>query len=64
MVAAAEFFDDGARYNPQLRIIQASGTGNFVGGPTGGYLRDASEDRAYVRCWAFVDNPSAWSVDE
>jgi len=33
-----------------------------VGGPTGGYSRDASEDRAYVRCWAFVDGPSAGST--
>jgi len=62
MVAAAEFSDDGARYNPQLRITQASGTGTFAGGPTGGYLRDPSEDRAYVRCFAFVDNPSASST--
>jgi hypothetical protein len=47
------------RYNPQGRIIQASGTGTFVGSQTGGYSRDNSENRAYARCWAFIDNPSA-----
>ncbi len=54
-------FDDSSnnRFNPQGQIIQTSGTGTFVGGPTGGYLRDDSEDRAYVRAWAFIDNPSA-----
>lgn len=62
LIASAEFFDDGSRYNPQLRIIQASGTGTFEGGPCSGYLRDASEDRAYVRCFAFVDNPSVSST--
>ena len=60
LVAAFEFEDtSNGRHNPQGKIIQASGTGNFVGGPTGGYNRDNSEDRAYVRCFAFVDNPSA-----
>lgn len=58
-VAHYEYFDDGARFNPQGKIVQASGTGTFVGNPASGYLRDASEDRAFVTCWAFVDNPSA-----
>lgn len=59
-VGAYEFHDtSNGRFNPQARIIQASGTGNFVGGATSGYSRDNSEDRAYVRAWAFVDNPSA-----
>ncbi len=47
------------RLNPQGKIVQASGTGVFAGGPSGGYNRDTSEDRSYVRCWGFVDNPSA-----
>lgn len=60
IVAAFEHQDtSNGRHMPQGEIIQASGTGNFVGGPTGGYARDTSEDRAYVRCWAFVDGPSA-----
>lgn len=63
IVAAFEFEDDSnGRHNPQGQIVQTSGTGNFVGGPTGGYNRDTSEDRAYVRCWAFVDSPSASST--
>lgn len=61
-VAHFEVFDDGARFSPQLKIIKASGTGDFVGPPAGGYLRDASEDRAFVRCWAVVHNPSASST--
>ncbi len=50
------------RHMPQGKIVQASGSGTFVGAPTGGYARDNSEDRAYVRCWAFVDGPSASST--
>lgn len=50
------------RSNPQAKIVQASGTGTFAGGATGGYTRDDSEDRAYVHTWAFVDNPSASST--
>ena len=62
-VGAYEFEDtSNGRCNPQGRFIQASGTGTFVGGPTGGYNRDTSEDRSYIRCWAFVDNPSASST--
>ncbi|MEG9884117.1 MAG: hypothetical protein V6Z86_05785 [Hyphomicrobiales bacterium] len=60
IVAAYEFEQDqDARFSGEGRIIQASGTGTFRSNPTGGYARDASEDRAYIRCWAFVDNPSA-----
>lgn len=62
LVAGYEYFDNGARFNPQGHIIQASGTGDFVGAPSGGYLRDASEDRAFVTCWAFVNNPSVSST--
>ena len=47
------------RFNPQGHIVQTGGTGDFVGGPTGGYHRDSSEDISWVRCWAFVNNPSA-----
>ena len=47
------------RHNPVGRMVQASGTGNFVSANTGGYARDTSEDRAYVAGWSFVDNPSA-----
>ncbi len=47
------------RYNPQGRMVQASGTGTFASASTGGYSRDASEDRAYVSGWSFVHNPSA-----
>jgi len=50
------------RFSPQGRIIQSSGTGDFVGGPSGGYNRDNSEDRSYVRCFAFVNNPSPSST--
>ena len=47
------------RHNPQGRMIQASGTGNFASASTGGYNRDNSEDRSYVSGWSFVDGPSA-----
>ena len=50
------------RFNPQMRAIQASGTGTFVSSSTGGYNRDTSEDRSYVRGFAFVDGPSASST--
>ena len=50
------------RFNPSGHIVQASGTGTFVGSPSGGYSRDTSEDRAYFSTWAFVDNPSASST--
>ncbi len=60
IIAAYEYEDtSNGRFNPQGKWIQASGTGNFVGGPTGGFSRDTSEDRSFVRCCAFVDNPSA-----
>ena len=60
IIAAVEHEDtSNGRHNPQGRITQASGTGTFVGASTGGYARDTSEDRAYFRCWGFVDNPSA-----
>lgn len=63
IVAAYEFEQDqNARFTGEGRIIQASGTGTFQSNPTGGYARDGSEDRAYIRCWAFVDNPSASST--
>ncbi len=63
MVAAVETEDaSNGRYNPTGQFVQASGTGNFVTGETSGYSRDNSEDRAYVRVWAFVDNPSASST--
>lgn len=58
-----EFEDDSnGRHNPVARMIQASGTGTFVSANTGGYNRDASEDRAYVAGWSFVDGPSASST--
>ena len=60
LVGAYEFEDtSNGRCNPQARFVQSSGTGTFVSGQTGGYNRDTSEDRSYVRTWAFVDNPSA-----
>lgn len=60
LVAAFEFHDtSNGRVNPQGHLVQTSGSGTFVGGGTGGYSRDSSEDRSYVRCWAFVDSPSA-----
>lgn len=63
IVAAYEYQDtSNGRFNPQGMFVQASGTGTFVSSQTGGYNRDNSEDRSYVRCWAFVDNPSASST--
>jgi hypothetical protein len=60
IVGGFEYEDtSNGRFNPQGRFIQASGTGNFISAQTGGYNRDASEDRSYVRVWAFIDNPSA-----
>ncbi len=60
IIAYYQYHDtSNGRLNPQGQIVQASGTGNFVGGPSAGYNRDNSEDRSYVRAWAFVDNPSA-----
>ena len=58
-----EFEDtSNGRHNPQGRMIQASGTGDFASAVTGGYNRDNSEDRAYVSGWSFVNNPSASST--
>ena len=58
-----EFHDtSNGRCNPQGRMVQASGTGNFESASTGGYNRDTSEDRSYVSGWSFVDNPSASST--
>ena len=63
LVVGFEYEDtSNGRHNPQGRLIQASGTGNFVGQASSGYNRDSSEDRSYVRCWGFVDNPSASST--
>jgi hypothetical protein len=60
IIAAIEYHDtSNGRFNPQLKMTLDSGTGNFVGSPSGGYNRDNSEDRSYVRAFAFIDNPSA-----
>ena len=60
LVGAFEITDtSNGRGNPQGQFIQASGTGNFVSGASGGFCRDTSEDTAYVRTWAFIDGPSA-----
>ena len=60
LIASVEFEDDSnGRHNIAGKFVQTSGTGNFVSAQTSGYSRDASEDRAYLRVWAFVDNPSA-----
>ena len=65
IIAAYEFEDSSnGRFNPQGKIVQNSGTGSFVGSATGGYSRDNSEDRAYVRTWGFVDGPSASATFE
>ncbi len=59
MVVSFEFEDtSNGRFNPQGKIVQTSGTGTFVSAFTSGYNRDNSEDRAFVRTWAFVDGPS------
>ena len=59
IVASFEFEDtSNGRHNPVARIVQTAGTGDFISAQTSGYNRDASEDRAYVRVWAFVNNPS------
>ena len=63
LIAAFEHQDtSNGRHNPQGQIVQLSGTGNFAGTPSSGYSRDNSEDRSYVRCWAFIDSPSASST--
>ena len=60
IIGAFEYHDtSNGRFNPQGKFVQTVGSGNFAGGPTGGYNRDTSEDRAYVRTWAIIDNPSA-----
>jgi len=60
VIGAYEFEDaSSGRHNPVARFEQTGGTGTFVSGVSSGYNRDASEDRAYVRTWAFIDNPSA-----
>lgn len=63
LVGRFEFEDtSNGRCNPQGRFTQASGSGTFVSGATGGFNRDTSEDRSYVSTWAFVDGPSASST--
>ena len=60
IVAAFEFEDtSNGRFTPQGQVVQSSGTGTVISTPAGGFARDTSEDRAYVRCWTFVDSPSA-----
>ena len=60
MVAAYEYEDtSNGRAMLNARILQTSGTGDAVAPITGGYCRDTSEDRIYVRTWAFVHNPSS-----
>ncbi len=60
IIAAFEYVDtSNGRFNPQGKIVQSNGTGTFIGGATGGYNRDNSEDTSWVRAWAFIDNPSA-----
>ncbi len=60
MVAALEFEDtSNGRLNLAGRILQTSGTGNSVAPIATGYCRDTSENRVYVRIWAFIDSPSA-----
>ena len=59
LILAAFELEHSGRSNPQGRLVQASGTGTFVCGGASGYTRQASDDRAYVRTWAFIDNPSA-----
>ena len=60
IIGAFEYHDtSNGRFNPQGKIVQTVGSGNVAGGPTGGYNRDTSEDRSYVRTWTMVDAPSA-----
>lgn len=47
----------GTRYQPQVRMQHTGGTGNFVTGVSAGFSRDTSEDRAFISCWAWLDNP-------
>ena len=50
-------------HNNRLNVLgyftQTVGTGTVVSFPGGGYARDNSEDRAYLTCAYFIDNPSA-----
>jgi len=63
IVGRYEFIDSSnGRFNPQGRIIQTSGTGNFAASAAGGFNRDSSENRSYVSTWAFIDSPSASAV--
>jgi len=63
IVGRYEFIDtSNGRFNPQGRIIQTSGTGNFAASAAGGFNRDSSENRSYVSTWAFIDSPSASAV--
>lgn len=50
------------RANVRGKVVQASGTGTFVGPVASSYSRDTTEDRTYTTCWAFVDGPSASST--
>ncbi len=60
VVAGFEYEDtSNGRFNPQGTFALTSGSGNFLGAQTGGYNRDNSEDRSYIRTWAFIDSPSA-----
>ena len=60
IIGSFEFEDtSNGRHNPQARFQQTGGTGNFFSAQTSGFNRDTSEDRSYVRTWAFIDSPSA-----
>ena len=55
-----EFEDNSnGRFTPNGRVIQSSGTGNFVSQQVSGYNRDASEDRCFLQVMSVIDSPSA-----
>jgi len=58
--AGFEFEDtSNGRHNVVGQFSLTSGTGDFVSARASGYNRDNSEDRAFVRVWCFIHNPSA-----
>jgi hypothetical protein len=63
LIGRYEYADtSNGRFNPQGRIVQTSGGGNFVAPPSGGINRDTANNISYVSCWAFIDSPTAAST--
>ena len=61
LLRVSSTYDDtsSGRVSISGRIVQISGTGNYVPLTSGTYSRDANNDKSTLSCAGFIDNPSA-----